>query len=131
MNTKHAVFWMMCRQTWQQEPDPELTQTFLRRISGYQACQSIVVQSAMQYGKFEGAMKKDKVERWIDTHALSTTESLTGRIGFTQYLAAFKGTVPPVALIVLRPDRYVTYSGLISTEVELDAAFTFLDGYLL
>jgi hypothetical protein len=131
MNTKHAVFWVISRQTWQQEPDSELTQTFLKKISSYRTCQSVVVQSAMQYGKYEGALKNDKVERWIDTQALLSTESLTSRFGFAKYLAASKEPVPPAALVVIRPDRYVAYSGLISTDVELDAALAFLDSYLL
>ncbi|KAI8337558.1 FAD binding domain-containing protein [Chlamydoabsidia padenii] len=122
MSKTHIVFWMLTRQIWQEEPD--ITQAFLDGIAKYTSCRGVVVQSAGQSDKYG-------TPGWIDTRALTSSESLTSRVGLTSTLISSKSPCPPAALVVLRPDRYVAYSGLVGTKLELDAAFTFLDSYLL
>ncbi|CAO3595933.1 unnamed protein product [Absidia cylindrospora] len=135
LNTKHTAFWLLSRQTWQHEPDIELTNAFIHGISGYKSCRGLVVQSATQYSTYinDNNNNDKRVDHWIDTHAISSPDSLTSTFGFTAHLttSANSTTTPPAALVIVRPDRYVAYSSLISTKVELDEAFTFLDRYLL
>ncbi|KAI8096479.1 FAD binding domain-containing protein [Halteromyces radiatus] len=134
-NNQHTLLWMITRQTWQREPKEELTQSFIKRITEYNSCRGLVVQSITQYSSYidENQTKKttDKVDFWVDTHAIAAEDSLSNKIGFTKYLKASKDEIPPAALVVIRPDRYVAYSGLISTLDELEHAFTFLNRYCL
>ncbi|KAI8333079.1 FAD binding domain-containing protein [Chlamydoabsidia padenii] len=128
-NTKHTAIWMITRQTWQQEPELELTNAFINEIKRYDSCRGVVVQSITQYGNYNN--DKTEVDYWIDTHAISSGDSLTSQLGFGAHLTGTKSTTPPAALVILRPDRYVAYSGLISTKIELDQAFAFVNSYLL
>ncbi|KAI8329694.1 FAD binding domain-containing protein [Chlamydoabsidia padenii] len=134
-SNKHLIFWVITRQTWQHEPETELTNAFINGIAGYNACRGLVFQSISQYGQYNDdnliIKDKKKVDHWIDTHAISSTDSLSSRLGFTTYLTSTKSNTPPAAMVVLRPDRYVAYSSLVSNLVELEHAFTFLNGYLL
>lgn len=127
-NTKHTAIWAITRQTWQQEPETALTEAFINGISRYESCRGLVAQSITQFGSYD--TEKTKVDYWIDTQAITSGDSLTSRLGFTAHLTGTKSTTPPAALVILRPDRYVAYSSLISTKQELDQAFTFIDSYL-
>lgn len=128
-NTKHTAIWVITRQTWQNEPDVELTEAFVNGITKYDSCHGLVIQSITQHGTYN--TEKTPVDYWIDTHAISSADSLTSRLGFTAHLTGTKSATPPAALVILRPDRYVAYSSLINTKDELDQAFAFVDSYLL
>ncbi|ORZ18955.1 FAD binding domain-domain-containing protein [Absidia repens] len=133
-NNKHAVFWMITRQTWQQEPDVKLTNAFIDGISRYNSCRGFVFQSTTQFATFDdfnSTTQHKVVDYWIDTHAISSADSLTSKLGLTAHLTDSKSKIPPAALVILRPDRYIAYSSLVSTQLELDQAFTFMDSYLL
>ncbi|CAO3598038.1 unnamed protein product [Absidia cylindrospora] len=133
-NNKHAVFWMITRQTWQQEPDVKLTNAFIDGMTRYNSCRGFVFQSPQQFGTFDdfnSTTQPKVVDYWIDTHAISSADSLTSKLGLTAHLTDSKSKIPPAALVILRPDRYIAYSSLVSTQLELDQAFTFMDSYLL
>ncbi|CAO3649986.1 unnamed protein product [Cunninghamella echinulata] len=131
---KHGIFFLLTRHSWQKEPHKEMLEEFIQGISKYEkTCQGLVAQSITQYPNyFDGKTKKKAkgVDYWIDTHAISSSDSLSSRLGFTKYLMNDKTPVPPAAFIVVRPDRYVAYSQLVYSKDDLIPAFEFLNTYL-
>ncbi|CAO3607328.1 unnamed protein product [Cunninghamella blakesleeana] len=132
---KYCVFFLLSRHSWQNEPNQKTIEGFVDGISKYEtSCQGFIAQSITQYsGYFDGKDKKSSaknVEYYIDTHAISSSDSLSSRLGFTPILLNDKTPSPPAAFIVVRPDRYIAYSQLVYSKEDLSTGFEFLDTYL-
>ncbi|KAI9251921.1 hypothetical protein BDA99DRAFT_185831 [Phascolomyces articulosus] len=66
---------------------------------------------------------------WLEEH-WDAEHSISNRIGLDKYLHNNKLESPPAAIIILRPDRYVAYSGLVNSTSDINTAFDFLGNYL-
>lgn len=132
---KHCVFFLLTRQPWQNQPHKEVIEEFTDRLSKYEtSCQGLIAQSITQYHSyFNGKDKKPvtkNVDYYIDTHAITSSDSLSSRLGFTPIILNDKTPMPPAAFIVVRPDRYVAYSQLVYSKEDLSTGFEFLNTYL-
>ncbi|KAI9251920.1 FAD binding domain-containing protein [Phascolomyces articulosus] len=62
-------------------------------------------------------------ERW------DVQNSISKRVGLDQHMWDSK-TEPPAAIVIVRPDLYVAYSGLVNSPSDMDDAFKFLASYV-
>ncbi|KAI8148753.1 FAD binding domain-containing protein [Fennellomyces sp. T-0311] len=64
---------------------------------------------------------------WLE-ESYNLEHSISKRVGLFKYIS--EKPEPPAAIVVVRPDQYVAYSGLIRSTTDIDKAFQFLDRYL-
>ncbi|ORX46719.1 FAD/NAD(P)-binding domain-containing protein [Hesseltinella vesiculosa] len=126
----HTALWVMTRRSEQDEPAAELTQAFLQRVDKLGGCRPLVIQNGSHYTSFFSSTDNHQDAYWLDTHTFTNTTSLSHRLGVPALLEKHTQHVPPVVLVLLRPDRYVAYTGTVANDEQLKDAFTFIDAYL-
>ncbi|KAG2227355.1 hypothetical protein INT45_004310 [Circinella minor] len=55
--------------------------------------------------------------------------SISKRVGLDKYM--WNKSEPPAAIVIVRPDLYVAYTGLVRSAGDMDQAFEFLGSYLI
>ncbi|KAI8062625.1 FAD binding domain-containing protein [Gongronella butleri] len=127
---RHVAVWVLARAAHQDEPPQALTDAFLQRINDYKSCAPLVIQNSGHYTGFFKSTASSTDAYWIDPHALTSPHSLTSRLGVAAAIGKTSARVPPAALVLIRPDHYIAYSGNVASDTDLDTAFAFFDTYL-
>ena len=92
------------------------------------AVQGMVVESAWHaHESKKPEFAGDNVAFWVEED-LDADKSLTKRVGLASHM--YDTPEAPAAIVVVRPDLYVAYSGLIRSSNDIDHAFEFLNGYI-
>jgi hypothetical protein len=75
------------------------------------------------------SMIKESENFWIEYHHPNSKETLSNLVGIGPETQRNTDR-PPTALILVRPDLYVSLSTLIRTESDIDRALSFLKTYI-
>ncbi|KAI8148766.1 FAD binding domain-containing protein [Fennellomyces sp. T-0311] len=131
---QHTIIWLASRPA-RLGPSP-WTQDFWSKFNNYEypkaSVRALVVESVWHTHRSAKppyvATTEDAIDHWIEEQ-WDVQNSISKRIG----LAGHMKDKPelPAAIVIVRPDLYVSYSYLVRSPGDIDHALKFLDGYLL
>lgn len=74
--------------------------------------------------------KQESENFWIEYSPLHAPDSVTKLVGLDNIFSNLSGVEPPAALIIIRPDLYISCSMLVQDELDINKAISFLHTYL-
>ena len=125
--------WISSRAT--QYPASTLTKDFWNKFNSTfgtttDTVKPLIIESAHHTGKHKlpsYVTSQDYYEDlfWLEEHC-DEQKSVSNRAGLDKAIENNKNKVVPAAIVILRPDLYVGYSGLVHSSSEIDSAIDFL-----
>ena len=94
----------------------------------------LIIESAHHTGKhklpnYVTSQDYYKDSFWLEEHC-DEQKSLSNRARLDKVIGNNKNEVVPAAIVILRPDLYVAYSGLVHSSTDIDLAIDFLHSQL-